>query len=97
MITYDDIIEAQECFVENWGRDGKNVIAQAVHERPFNASFDKFLSYCDACGGNWGGMLLTGIKGLFPSVYEAIPSNMGSRAFSCLCNVLILCGVDPVE
>ncbi len=94
MTTYEDIIEAQKCLVENWGEAGEKVIACALRERPFNASFDKFLSVCDACGGNWGGMILTGIKGLFPLVYEAIPFDMGPRAFTCLCNVLVLCGVE---
>ena len=94
MTTYEDIIEAQKCLVENWGEAGKNVIACALRERPFNASFDKFLSVCDTCDRNWGAMLLTGIKGLFPLVYQAIPNEMGSRAFVCLCNLLILCGVE---
>lgn len=97
MITYDDIIDAQETLVKYWGEAGKRVIAASVHERPFNNTFDKFLSLCDACGGNWGGMLLTGIKDLFPQVYEAIPDYMGNRAFVCLCDVLILCGVDTVN
>lgn len=96
-MSYDDIIDAQNTLVENWGEDGQRVIATSIHERPFNNSFTKFLSICDACGGNWGGMLLTGIKDLFPSVYDAIPENMGKRAFSCLCAILVLCGVDTVN
>lgn len=97
MITYDDIIESQNTLIENWGEDGKRVIAEALHERPFNNSFTRFLSMCDACGGNWGAMLLSGIKDLFPRVYSAIPDHMGNRAFVCLCSVLILCGVDTVN
>lgn len=94
MITYDDIIEVQNCLVENWGEAGKAVIVACLHETPFNRPLKDFLSSCTACGGNWGGMLLTGIKAFYPKVYEAIPDDMGVFAWSCICNTLILLGVD---
>lgn len=94
MITYEMIKDAQEFIVENWGDDGKNVIKECHAVNPFNGSFEQFLKHCFACGGNWGGMILTGINKLYPSVYEAIPDNMGIFAFSCLCSILVLCGVD---
>ena len=50
-----------------------------------------------ACGGDWGAMLLTGIKRLFPQVWDAIPNEMGVYAFIVLLNVLILRGVDTSE
>lgn len=94
MITYEMIKDAQELIVENWGDDGKKVIMKCYAENPFNDTFEQFLHYCYACGGNLGGMILTGIKKLYPSVYKVIPDNMGKHAFSCLCSVLVLCGVD---
>ena len=56
-----------------------------------------FLSHCTACGGNWGGMLLTGMRKLFPAVYDAIPDNMGMFAWNGICATLNLLGVvsDP--
>ncbi len=97
MITYDDIIEVQNCLVENWGEDGKNVIVACLHENPYNKPFKDFLSHCTACGGNWGGMLLSGIRALYPKVYEAIPDDMGVHAWACICNTLILLGVDTAN
>ena len=57
----------------------------------------QFIDNCTACGGNWGGMLLTGINKLWPNVWEAIPDEMGLQAWGCLCSVLVLCGVETSE
>jgi len=97
MITYEDIIECQKSLVDFWGEDGKNVIVACLHEKPFNDSFKEFLKHCTACGGNWGGMLLTGVRELYPNVYDRIPDNMGIRAWACICNTLVLLGVDTAE
>lgn len=97
MITYEDIIEVQNCLVEYWGEDGKNVIVACLYEKPFNDSFKAFLSHCTACGGNWGGMLLSGIRKLYPKVYDVIPENMGVFAWACICNTLVLLGVDTAN
>lgn len=94
MITYDFIIDAQNILVECWEEQGKRVIEACSRVTPFNGTFDEFLKHCSACGGNWGGMLLTGIKKLYPEVWDAIPEEMGYNAFGCICNVLILCGID---
>lgn len=48
----------------------------------------EFLSHCTACGGNWGSMFLTGIKALWPTVYDVIPNDMGLCAWDCLCEVV---------
>ena len=97
MITYDMIIEAQNYLVENWGEDGKKVIEAAFTVNPFNGNTKTFLDYCSACGGNWGGMFLTGIKRLYPNVYDVIPDNMGVFAFTCIAMTMRLCGVDTSE
>lgn len=97
MVTYDDIINAQECLVENWGEAGRAIIAQCWQEKRFGDSFTHFLDSCTACGGNWGGMLLTGVKQLYPKVYELVPDAMGIKAWVCICNLLLLLGVDTVS
>ena len=97
MITYEDIIKSQETIVDNWGESGKKVIEECIHAKPFNGSFDEFLSHCTMCGGNWGGMLLTGIKDVAPQVWDAIPDDMGVFAFNTICATLILLAVTPVE
>ena len=97
MVEYKDIIEAQEYLVKNWEEDGKKVILACFHANPFNDTFGSFLNECTACGGNWGGMLLTGIRKLWPEVYESIPDDMGVFSWACLCYTLLLCGVDTTS
>lgn len=97
MISYDIIKKSQDCIVENWGEDGKRVIEICHTQTPFNKGMEEFLNHCIACGDNWNKMLLTGIKKLFPTVYDAIPNNMGWKAWACICSVLTLCGVDSNE
>ena len=97
MINYEDIIEAQKCLVESWGEAGKNIIVACLHEKPYNKPLEIFLSECTAYGGNWGGMILSGICKVYPKVYDAIPDDMGVFAFSCICNILILLGVTPLR
>lgn len=94
MITYEMISNAQAQIITEWGNRGKRVIEECSRIKPFNGSSSEFLDYCVACGGNWGGMLLTGIRKLYPTVWSAIPNDMGSSAWACICAVLILCGVD---
>lgn len=97
MITYDNIIDAQWTLVKNWEESGKRVIEETASATPFDGSFKDFLSHCTACGGNWGGMLLSGIRELWPKVYHAIPDDMGIYAFACICSVLLLCNVDTTS
>lgn len=97
-LTYDEIKEAMDFLVEHWGENGKRVIEAIFNRNDPNLdhgmSMKGFLESCTACGGNWGGMLLTGIKRLYPTVWEAIPDNMGDYAWPCICYTLLLCGVD---
>lgn len=94
MITYETIKEAHEFLAKEWGKDGENVIT-AIHNIEHSPMSSKeFLTHCTACGGNWGGMLLSGIRKLYPSVWEAIPNDMGIYAWSCICCVITLLGVD---
>lgn len=45
-------------------------------------SMKDFLNHCTACGGNWGAMLLTGIKRVFPDNYEEVEKKYNSMDFS---------------
>ena len=101
--TYDEIKEAQDILIKYWGEDGKRVIEAIFNLKDGDdilhcgMSMREFLQSCTACGGNWGGMLLSGIKRLFPTVWNAIPNDMGAHAWSCICYTLMLLGVNTKE
>lgn len=42
----------------------------------------EFMQNCSACGGNWGAMLLTGIKRVFPNEYDKVNDEYNSMDFS---------------
>ena len=84
-------LSCREFVANNWGEDILNVIDK---QETSPMTMKDFLSHCTACGGNWGGMLLTGIKQLWPAVWDAIPDEMGHFAWACLCNTLTLLGVE---
>ena len=96
MARYDEIIEAQTELVNDWGEYGKEVI-EACFNSHVKMSMSDFLKNCSACGGNWGGMFLTGIKRIAPEVWEMIPDNMGKRAFADITFVLLLLGINATE
>lgn len=75
---------------ERWGED---VAEEVLRAEKKEMVFDKFLTYCTACGGNWGGMLLTGIHELWPEVWDVIPDNMDVNCFSTIINLLFCLGV----
>lgn len=91
--------DAMTTLKKEWGLVGENVILLIKDMHPVIGSIkmEEFLQDCSACGGNWGGMLLTGIKRRWPAVYDAIPEDMGIYAFGCICSVLMLCGVDTAN
>ena len=95
MNIYKQIEEAKDTLIERWGANGVTVINAAKREKK-EMTFDEFLKDCTPCGGNWGGLLLSGIRKLFPRVYDAIPEQMaidGNLAFALLIDTLILCGI----
>lgn len=94
---YNTIEEAQRTLVENWGNQGKVVIALAFQEKKFDGGMKAWLKFCTACGGNWGGMLLSGVRDLYPKVWDAIPDDMGVFAFASICSLLVLLGVRTWE
>lgn len=84
---------ALKMLTEKWGVEVANQIAGAAKVEYKAMSNDEFLSHCITCGGDWGSMLLSGIKELYPVVWELIPEFMGHYAFVCICCVMELCGV----
>lgn len=55
--------------------------------------FSDFLSsYCSAHGGDWVGMLFSGMKRAFPEVWDAVPEYK-QFTFKEVCDLLELCGV----
>lgn len=91
MISAKDYADALHTVEKEWGEE---VVRMACLANKKPMGFDEFLNECTACGGNWGGMLLTGIDKLWPDVWCAIPDYMGIHAFTTICNLLILLGVD---
>ena len=92
MMTYTEMMEMYQMLRDNWGEE----VVIAIHNAPKQTGmkFDSFLKHCYACGGNWGGMLLTGVQHFWPEVYDAIPDNMGPHAWECICITIRLLGVD---
>jgi hypothetical protein len=94
MIQYEIIAGAQNTLIDLWGEDGKKVIEACFNSNTKEMTTDEFLDNCIACGGNWGGMFLSGIERLYPAVYDAIPDQMGSQAILGILAVLTLCKID---
>ena len=95
MLEYADMIYYMSLLDKEWGAAGCKVVELIWNkeEAHLNMPCSEFLQLCSACGSNWGGMLLTGIKRACPEVYEAIPDDMGIRAWDCICATLTLMGV----
>lgn len=85
-----DQLTDDEFMVAVWKEDGIKVLETISAQNATPMTMDDFLPHCTACGGDWGGMLLTGIKALYPAVYNAIPDNMGHFAWRCICTTLEL-------
>lgn len=71
----------------------KSVLTAIDNQHTVPMTMKEFLNHCTACGGNWGGMLLSGLKELYPEVYDAIPDEMGSLAWAGICTTLRLLNV----
>ena len=82
-----------ECLVALWGDNADAVINAILTTNAPTMDGKDFLTHCTACGGNWGAMLLTGIKELYPAVYDAIPDDMGKHSYYAICTVLELLNI----
>lgn len=100
-MTVDQLTQLtpDEYVVANWGEAGIKIVELISTQYANNPhmELDDFLNHCITCGGNWGGMLLTGIKELFPDVWELIPEDMGVFAFSVIGDVLNLLNVTNTK
>ena len=90
--------QCKSCLLEGitaeWGDNFTEILQRA---EPLNMKFNDFLDECIGCGGNWTGMILSGIKSLRPELYEAVPDYMGKRAWMTLVNTLFYLGVYPED
>ena len=83
--------------IQIWADAGQRVLEAIDRQDIKSMTSDKFLDNCMTCGGDWGGMLLTGIKHFYPEVYEAIPDSMGKYAWQGICTVLNLLSIKFEE
>ena len=89
-----DTNEIRAFIQEHWG----DAVLTAIDAEPaLQMSFDEFLDHCTAHGGNWEGMLLSGLKKLRPKVWNAIPDKMGPFSWILICGTIELCGVSPSD
>lgn len=98
--TGKGVSEAIDSFYKYWTEEEADKVIALCLNNPVNMSMGKFCEYCTACGGNWGGMLLSGIERLRPEVYEAIPNKIASsdiEAFALICNVIYLLRIGDKE
>ena len=91
MISGKEYVDAIMVVKKEWGDE---VLAMTCLADKHPMTFKRFLDECTTCGGNWGGMLLSGVRKLWPEVWDMIPDDMGVNAFTTICNLLILLGVD---
>lgn len=85
-----DQLTGDEVIVALWKENGISVLETIERQHTIPMTNDEFLTHCIACGGDWGAMLLSGVKTLYPEVYTAIPNDMGCFAFRGICEVLEL-------
>lgn len=98
MIKPEYVNEAEQWLIDHWGDDAIAVIEATKTVTPYNDTIGNFIhTECIACGGDWGAMLLTGIKSVYPEIWNLIPRHMGKDTFWSLCFTLLLCGVDTSE
>ena len=83
-------LSGDEVIAALWKDAGVEVLRVIERQDTIPMPMAEFLNHCVACGGNWGGMLLSGVRELYPEVYAAIPDDMGHFAFRCICEVLEL-------
>lgn len=86
--------EASAFIIKEWKDRGKSIVDYIETLDTSPKPLDKFWEHCTACGGDWGAMILTGIKELYPDLWDLIPDHMGIFAFSLLCEVLNLLGYE---
>lgn len=57
----------------------------------------EFMQNCSACGGNWGAMLLSGIKRAFPDKYEEVEAHYNWISHTEELNHLYICAIGSMK
>lgn len=86
-------LSAHDMLITCWKEKGIAIVEYIDTLNDFRIKpMDDFLVHCTPCGGDWGAMILTGIKELYPTIWELIPDDMGVFAFAVLSDLLELLG-----
>lgn len=80
----------EDILLQRWRED---FITVAQRAEPLNMTDREFFGECIACGGNWSGAWLSGIKRLRPAVWDVIPNNMGKNSWETIMLLLVYLGV----
>ena len=84
-------LESFDIVRKEWGDEVAEAVLMADKR---DMTLDDFLAkHCKTCGGNWGAWFLSGVRELWPEVYELIPEYMGSNCFSTICRLIHCLGV----
>lgn len=94
IMSMEEFKKIKDALVNDWGDNGIEIINYIATIPTFEGTFDDFLKLCIPCGGNWGGMLLTGIKAYNRKLWDLIPEDMGTDAFIDICYILRLLGIE---
>lgn len=86
-------LASKECLIELWGDNAHTVLNVIDTTNAPTISGNEFLDHCTPCGGDMCGLLLSGIRALYPTVWEAIPDDMGKHAFYALGTILELLNI----
>lgn len=94
-------LDSEAFIVNEWKLDGvalvKAVRAMKRLRDITPMSFNEFLKHCYAQGGDWGGMLLSGIKELYPLIWEMIPEELGIYGVAVIFDLLRILEIKPDE
>lgn len=92
--TANELLELDNAdfIIAVWKEKGVAIVEYIKTLNVIPQPMDNFLNYCTPCGGNWGGLLLSGLKELYPTIWELIPDNMGIFGFAALCGIVTLLG-----
>lgn len=85
-------LDGTDFIIAVWKEKGIAIVEYIKTLNIIPQSMENFLSFCTPYGGNWSGMLLSGLKELYPTIWELIPENMGVFGFTTLCEIISLLG-----
>ena len=97
--TYEQLstLSPREYLQAVWQEDGTKVLEAIDSVTLTPMTMKDFLDHCTTYGGNWGAMLLSGIKKLYPTVWDAIPDDMGAFSWEAICTLCIVLQITTKE